>query len=113
MAADEKIHNRNIRWLTLMILHEQRKGGRTESGGWLSLPLLRKLLAAQGYDLTVSELLDHMIYLQDKEIACTETKKVGEIPPYTYKFRITAKGVRSVSREEKVPGIGLYGDEEE
>jgi len=112
MANDKTTYNRNLRWIALVILHAQRKRGRAESGGWVREAVLRKLLDDQGYGLTVQELRDLMVYLQDAEIRCAETKKEGEAAPYTYKYRITARGVRAVDREEEVPGIGIYGHEE-
>lgn len=113
MANTARIHSQNIRWLLLQILHLQRQSGRAESGGWLSEALLRKLLADQGYDLSVPELRDYMIYLSDSEIACSETQKRGDLPPYIYRYRITARGVRALEETERVPGIGIFGYEEE
>ena len=110
MSMEETITKRNIRWLALMILREQRRRGKAESGGWLRESLLRKLLAAQGYDLSTLDLREYMIYLQDPEIGCTETRKDGDTPPYVYKYRLTAKGIRAVDEEEKVPGIGINNE---
>ena len=109
MANDKTTYNRNLRWIALMILHAQRKKGRAESGGWVREAVLRKLLDDQGYGLTVQELRDLMVYLQDPEIRCAETQKLGDAEPRTYRYRITARGVRAVDREEEVPGIGIYG----
>ncbi len=112
MPSDKTVYNRNLRWIALMIVHAQRKKGRAESGGWVREAVLRKLLDDQGYGLTVQELRDLMVYLADQEIRCTETKKEGEAAPYVYKYRITARGVRAIDREEEVPGVGIYGHEE-
>lgn len=106
--ANPNIEAKNVRWLILTILHEKRRAGKAESGGWLRLDVLRKLLDMQGYALSVDELKDYCVYLDDDEIGCVETKKDGVAAPYTYKYRITAKGVRAVDYEESVPGVGIY-----
>lgn len=112
MASDKTTYNRNLRWLVLMILQAQRQKGRAESGGWVREAVLRKLLDDQGYGLTVHELREVMIYLNDPEIRCAEIKKDGDAAPYLYRYRITARGVRAIDREEQVPGIGIYGHDE-
>lgn len=111
--ANREMHSRNIRYLLLLILREQRRLGKAESGGWLAEILLRRLLANQGYPLEIHDLRDYMVYLQDREIGCTETKKENDLPPFLYKYRITAKGVRALEGDQKVPGIGLSGDDED
>lgn len=105
---DQKIENENIRWHILMILHAKRLAGQTRSGGWVELPILRRLLDKEGYSLTEAELKDFCVYLDDDEINCLETQKIGHAAPYRYSYRITAKGVRAVNYEEKVPGVGIY-----
>lgn len=105
--------DRDVRWLILSILHEARKIGRAESGGWLQLPVLRKLLDTHGRALTELELRDYCVYLSDPEIACLEIQKKGQSAPYIYRYRVTAKGVRAISYEETVPGVGIYSESEE
>lgn len=107
------IEAKNIRWLILTILHEKRRAGKAESGGWLKLEVLRKLLDMQGHALSVDELKDYCVYLNDSEIACIEIQRDGHSAPYTYKYRITAKGVRAVDYEEIVPGVGIYSAKED
>ena len=111
--VNPNIEAKNIRWLILAILHEKRRTGHAESGGWLALPVLRKLLDMQGYPLSIDELKDYCVYLADVEIGCLEAKREGMAAPYTYKYRITAKGVRAVDYEEVVPGVGIYWAKEE
>lgn len=106
--GEKAIHSRNIRWIILLILHQSRQQGRAESGGWVGLALLRKLLATQGYALTENELKDFCIYLTDDEIHCVETKRSGDAAPFSYRYRITSRGVRALDGEEKIPGVGLY-----
>lgn len=100
-------YSAHIRLLILTILYEAAKAGKVESGGWFVEARLRKHLSSQGYDLSLYELRAHLIYLQDSEIACTQTQKTGDDVPYTYKYRITAKGVRVCEGSTHVPGIGF------
>jgi hypothetical protein len=113
MGERQAIHNRNVRFLILLILHESRLKGRAESGGWLTLSMLRKLLTAQGYPLTENELKEFCLYLWDPEIGCLDLKKTGDFAPYVYKYRITAKGVRAVEGEEKIVGVGIYSQKDD
>lgn len=113
MASDKTTYNRNLRWVALVILHAQRVKGRAESGGWVREAVLRKLLDDQGYGLVVHELRDLMVYLCDPEIRCVEIEVKGDAEPRLHRYRITARGVRAVEREEEVPGVGIYGHDEE
>lgn len=110
MPLDPHVNARDIRWLILSMLHEARKTGKVESGGWLQLPVLRKLLDTHGRALTELELRDYCVYLSDKEIGCLEIQRSGQSAPYLYKYRITAKGVRAITYEQLVPGVGIYSD---
>jgi len=112
MSNDKVIYNRNLRWVGLVILHAQRTKGRAESGGWVREEVFRKMLDDQGYGLTLHELRDLMVYLSDPEIRCVETEKKGDAEPRLYRYRITARGVRAVEREEEIPGVGIYGHDE-
>ncbi len=112
MPSDKTTYNRNLRWVALVILHAQRVKGRAESGGWVREPVLRKLLDDQGYGLTVHELRDLQVYLADDKIGCVEIEKKGDAEPRLYRYRITARGVRAVDREEEVDGVGIYGHDE-
>ena len=104
-------HNQNIRWLILVIIYAQRANGATESGGWLREDLLRRLLAAEGYPLSVEELRIYCDYLEDQTIACLEKKRLGDPIHPDCKYRLTAKGMRAATREERVIGIGVSGNE--
>ena|SRR5688572_3532195 len=99
-------YNQEVRRLILMVLHEARLQRKTESGGWLQLRILRKLLSLQGYDLNVNDVADFCVQLSDADARLIDYQKAGEEPPYKYLARITYKGVRVVTGEEKFPGIG-------
>jgi len=106
MPAPET-YNAHIRFLILTILHEATKAGKVESGGWFEESRLRTHLSSQGYDLSRYELRAFMVYLQDSEIACTQTDKQRTDAGALYKYRITAKGVRVCEGATHVPGIGF------
>jgi hypothetical protein len=91
--------------MILEILHEARKAGQTEREGFLNHLMLRELMSVQGYDLSSEELKDYCIYLVDGEIGCIEMVRLGKTPPYVYKYRITAKGVRVLEGDEIIKGI--------
>jgi len=107
------LHAQQIRWNILAVLHEGRKSGDVRKGGYLAFEVLRMHLDVLGHPLSETELHDYLAYLGDTEIACLERKKTGESAPYRYEYKITAKGVRAVTYEEKVPGVGIYSAEEE
>ena len=102
---DEKYFSREIRRLILKILHTAALAGKTQAGSWLNLLTLREILSTWGHDLSDLELRRHCVYLADPEIRCLEIDKVGKKPPYIYRYRIMAKGVRVIEGEETVPGI--------
>lgn len=113
MSLSTNMQAKNIRWKILAILHEARRTGKAESGGWIELAVLRKLLDSEGHPLSVEELRDYCVYLEDADIRCLELKKLGDSAPYRYKYRITARGVRAVNYEERVAGIGIYSTRED
>jgi hypothetical protein len=102
---DKKYLSREIRRMILEILHEARKAALTESGGYLNHLMLQELMSVQGYDLSTEDLKDYCIYLFDNEIGCIDMVKLGKTPPYVYKYRITAKGVRVLEGDEIIKGI--------
>lgn len=106
-------HSRHIRWLILTILWAQRRQRQSQSGGWVDLSVLRKLLRDQGYPLSENDLHDYLVYLQDGEIAAAELRKQGNNAPYGYSARITSKGVRCLEDDEKIPGVGLYSGKDD
>jgi len=111
--SQEATHSRQIRWIILTILWAERRERRARSGGWVELPVLRKILRDQGYPLSEPDLIDYLIYLADAEIAAAEIKKDGNNAPYRYSARITARGVRALQSDEKIPGVGLYSGPED
>lgn len=107
-----KTRNENIRWLLLVILLVQRQQGAAEVGGWVKEGLLRRLLAAEGYPLSVDELRMFGDYLADANVACIEKKNSGDFVAPDYKYRLTARGMRVADREVVVPGIGINAEDE-
>lgn len=108
MGTEKTTNDRQVRWLILVILHANQRSRVRESGGWMRLPMLQRLLSDQGYDLTKEEIRSYCVYLADPEIACMQIQRDGDHAPFVYKYRITARGVRAVNGEEKFPGVGLY-----
>lgn len=108
MSLEQTIHLKQSRWLILVILYENQRDKNREAGGWMRLPMLQRLLSAQGYDLTQEDIRAHCVYLADEEIGCVEQGRLGEYSPFIYRYRIKARGVRVATGEEKVPGVGLY-----
>jgi len=108
MSIEKTIHNKQARWLILVILNENQRAKDRAAGGWMALPMLQRLLAAQSYELRQEDIRAHCIYLADEEIGCVEQGRSGDYAPFVYRYRITAKGVRVATNEEKAPGVGLY-----
>ena len=108
MSQEETIHNKQTRWLILVILYENQRAKNREAGGWMKLPMLQKLLSAQGYQLTQEDIRTFCVYLADDEIGCLEQNRQNDHAPFVYRYRIKAKGVRVATNEEKAPGVGLY-----
>ncbi|MGE0680003.1 MAG: hypothetical protein AB7P69_03695 [Candidatus Binatia bacterium] len=103
--------NRNIRWLLLVILYAERIAGATQSGGWLAEDLLRRLLSAEGYPVSLPEFRAYCDYLASVEIGCIESGNTGTKLDPEQRYRLTAKGMRVATREEIAPGVGVSGDE--
>lgn len=99
--------NQNIRILILSILYAQRSEGTAEIGGWLDRLVLRRLLANEGYALSLSEIDLQLDYLEDTDIRCVERKRVGDVFEGKHKVKLTAKGIRAATGEEKIIGIGI------
>ena len=105
------VRNQNIRWLVLVIIFAQRSAGATESGGWLTEDLLRRLLDAEGYPVTRDELCVVLDYLLDQHVGCLEKKASGDASDRKYKVRLTARGIRAATREETIRGIGVASED--
>jgi len=99
---EAKYQSRDIRWLLLSIMHEARKAGKAQRGGWLNQLMLQEILSVQGYDLTAEEMKDELEYLIDKD--CAEKQKIGM---RLNKYRILARGIDALQGQEKIPGIGI------
>lgn len=99
--------SQNIRSLILLIVYAQRNAGTTEIGGWLDHLVLRRLLADEGYPLSIEELGLYLDYLEDTEIGCIARKRVGDVFDGQHKVKLTARGIRAATGEEKIVGIGI------
>jgi len=99
---EAKYQSRDIRWLLLSIMHEARKAGKAQRGGWLNQLMLQEILSVQGYDLTAEEMKDELEYLIDKGCAAKE-----RIDTRMNKYRILATGIDALNGEIKIPGIGI------
>lgn len=108
MSEEKTIHDKQVRWLILLILMENQRAPRRETGGWLRLAVLQRLLSGQGYNLTKDDIKTYSVYLSDPDIHCLEIKVQNDHAPFVYKYRITARGMRAATGEEKVVGVGLY-----
>lgn len=108
MTGESAIHNKQIRWLILLILLQNQRSKNRESGGYIRLAMLQRLLQAQGYALDKEEIKTFCVYLADKEIGCLEIAVEGDHKPFVYRYRLTAKGMRAANDEERVPGVGIW-----
>lgn len=108
MSEQKTMHNKQIRWLILLILLNNQRAKVREGGGWLRLAMLQRLLSAQGYDLTKEEIKTQCVFLADPEIRCLEIKVDGDQAPHIYRYRITARGMQAAEGEIKILGIGLW-----
>lgn len=107
MPGHNRARNANIRLLILMILLTERQGGAAESGGWLAESLLRRFLSHKNYPLDENELKSFIDYLCDPAIGCIDRKRITEEPPYKYKVRLLARGMRVIEGSETIAGIGV------
>lgn len=102
---NEEARNSNLREMILRILQAQRLKGAILAGGWLVELNLRKMLDQQGFPISAEELEVFVDYLVEEH--AIEKKRLNDEPPYTYKIKLLARGIRHLEGSEHIPGVGV------
>lgn len=106
MSEERTIHNKQVRFLILLILDINQRQKNRPAGGWMRQGMLQRLLVAEGYELDLEEIHAFAVFLQG--VGCLEIRKIGERPSYKHEYRITSTGMLVASQEKKIEGIGIW-----